>query len=177
MPSDIYTWQLIVESLTAVATIAGLIFIYRQVAAAHKQITAAGDALRSSAYQGVVTHSLVLIENLIARDDMLNLLANNMANEGAPRSSPEKLRWHFMALATMRHFENLSVQHELGSIRESEWGGYRNLLAFYLSRPGFRTWWGEQNHNEWFSQRFQNLVAELRNEEARRRAQKESPAE
>ena len=138
--------------VTALATFIGLIYV-------GAQLRVTSDALRSAAFQGIVAHSLTLIENVIGRDETLDAFGTMM--EPGVATDREGLRRHFMALATMRHFENLSMQHNLGSIDDDQWNGYRNLFGYYLGLDGFKAWWSNPRNQQWFSPAFRQLVVEI----------------
>ena len=66
-----------------------------------------------------------------------------------------------MALATIRHFENLFVQHRLGSLDQAQWAGYKRLFRFYLDMHGFKVWWSDPGHQKWFSPSFKQMVDDM----------------
>jgi len=139
--------------ITALATVGGVVGVVWQLGST-------AQALRSSAYQEIVAHSLTLIENLISHKEVLKTFATE-SGRSADEPELDRLRWHFMVLATIRHFENLHVQNRLGSVTNDQWHGYQNLLRHYLKESGFGKWWSVPLHQSWFSQSFREMVATL----------------
>lgn len=137
---------------STVVAIVGVVLVVRQIKSGNK-------ALRSGAYQGMVANSFTLISNVLNDEAMLKAIGPRIF-PGPQAPSSDDLRWHFMALAIMRHYENLFVQHALGSITDNQWKGYHGLLSWYLKKDAFRTWWNGETRL-WFSPDFSHEVDRL----------------
>ena len=44
-------------------------------------------------------------------------------------------------MTRFRHYENLHYQYETGTVGESQFQGFRRLMAYHLRYPGTRAWW------------------------------------
>jgi len=140
------------QVISAIGVVVGLPLVLWQIHTGNK-------ALRSSAYQGMVGNSFTLIQNVLNDDAMLSAMGTRLFPEGQPVRLDE-VRWHFMALAVMRHYENLHVQHRLHSIDDDQWSGYRSLLSWYMGKEAFRRWWTFE-HRQWFSSSYQREIDDL----------------
>ena len=53
----------------------------------------------------------------------------------------EKARFRFDTLGFMQRVENAYMQHNIGTIRESDWASLQSMLETVLSVPGRRAAW------------------------------------
>ena len=146
-------WELlahVAECLSAIAVIVGLIGIWFQLRDGNR-------ATLSAAYQGMVGNSFTLIQNVLNDENLLKAIGARVL----PGRPEDEVRWHFMALAVLRHYENLFVQYKLRAIDQSRWSGYRELLTWYLHAPAMRAWWSATPHATWFSPDFAAEISDL----------------
>ena len=146
-------WEIvgaIAEALSAVAVLATLVYLSVQIKEARKQ-------LQISSHQTRTDRNIHLALSGVQDEVRRRILAKNRAGE--PLTEEEMLHLGSYWTATMRHFEDLHYQRELGSIDDETWHANKNGIALAMSSPWGTYMWEQRVRN--FRKPFVTLVNQI----------------
>jgi hypothetical protein len=83
---------------------------------------------------------VVELDELARNRDLCDLLLRG-GDDFDALDRVDKARFRFHLMGFMRRFENAYMQHKIGTLEESNWGGLRSTLDSVLSSPGSRSAW------------------------------------
>lgn len=142
------------EFIGAVAVVISLIYLAVQI----RQNT---RSLRAGAHQSITAHIAELNRTVVEHADVAHLMERGL-RDLASLTSEERRRFHAYNSARFRHYDNLYYQYRAGTLEESQWRGFHNLLRFHLRQPGLARWW--EDTADFYSPEFAAYVRSLQDE-------------
>ena len=117
------------ELIAAIAVVISLIFVGLQI----KDNTIATEA---ATYQDTVAYDIEILLNMGSTPEMARVFFTFRDN---PESliEDEFLQGRTLLSATVRHLENLYLQHEAGMLSDEAWATREPLIRTYVLSPGF----------------------------------------
>ena len=117
------------ELLAAIAVVISLIFVGVQI----RDNTIASKA---ATYQETVAYDMELLLNVGSTPDKARVFFT-FVNDPDSLDEDEFLQGRTLLTASIRHFENLYVQHEAGMLSDEAWATRESLIKNVIRSPGF----------------------------------------
>lgn len=124
--------------IASIALIGTLIFVAREL----RDNTRATHA---AAYQANVANTISILTPLATDPDYAAVAMQGMKGP-SPGSELDQFRMHCGMLLSLRHYENLLYQHNLGTLEKAQWDSYSLTLKGWLQQPGYRAWIDRNGH-------------------------------
>ena len=97
------------------------------------------QSVRANTGQGLADAALSLTQSIYTSEEVTALF-HKAAHTPDQLTDVERFRWHLMATATVRHFENGFVQQRLGTLEPDTWFGMERSYQQWCALPGFNAW-------------------------------------
>jgi hypothetical protein len=117
------------ELIAAFAVVISLIFVGLQI----KGNTIATEA---ATYQDTVAYDIEILLNMASTPEMARVFFT-FRDDPESLSEDEFLQGQTLLNATVRHLENLYLQHEAGMLSDAAWATREPLIRTYVLSPGF----------------------------------------
>ena len=117
------------ELIAAVAVVISLIFVGVQI----RENTIASKA---ATYQETVAYDMELLLNVGSTPDVARVFFTYI-NDPDSLDEDEFLQGRTLFTASIRHFENLYLQHETGMLSDEAWATREALITNIILSPGF----------------------------------------
>ena len=117
------------ELIAAVAVVISLIFVGVQI----RENTIASKA---ATYQETVAYDMELLLNVGSTPDVARVFFTYI-NDPDSLDEDEFLQGRTLFTASIRHFENLYLQHETGMLSDEAWATREALITNVILSPGF----------------------------------------
>lgn len=137
-------WSTAAELVGAIAVVASLLYLARQVRESTKTVSAQS---RHSLSEFVLQVSMFRAEHA---DRYAKL------ESGEPLTAGDLQFRHWSHMQVTLHAESYFRHHELGLMPEHHWSGYAAFLNSYLDSPGFREFWTDVGYG--FSAHFREWI-------------------
>jgi hypothetical protein len=140
------------EFVGAVAVVVSLLYLAIQI----RQNT---RSLRAQAHQSITSHIAELNRTIVESAEVAAIMEQGLADP-LQLSASDRRRFNAYNSARFRHYDNLFYQYRAGTLEESQWRGFDNLLRFHFQQPGISRWWGD--NTPYYSDEFVEYVARIR---------------
>ena len=117
------------ELIAAIAVVISLIFVGLQI----KDNTIATEA---ATYQDTVAYDIEILLNMASTPEMARVFFT-FRDDPESLSEDEFLQGQTLLNATVRHLENLYLQHEAGMLSDEAWATREPLIRTFVLSPGF----------------------------------------
>lgn len=124
--------------IAGIALIVTLIYIARDLR--HN-----AQATHAAMYQANVANTIAILTPIVTNPEVAASALQGL-NDTSQGSEVDQFRQHCARLMTVRHYDNLLYQYNLGTLEKSQWDGYAHTLDSWLQRPGYRGWFEKNGH-------------------------------
>ncbi len=142
------------EFVGAVAVVVSLLYLAIQI----RQNT---RSLRAQAHQSITSHIAELNRTIVESAEVASIMEQGLADP-LQLSAADRRRFNAYNSARFRHYDNLFYQYRAGTLEESQWRGFDNLLRFHFEQPGIERWW--QENTPYYSDEFVGYVSHIQAE-------------
>lgn len=145
-------WASIAEIVSGIAIIVTLVVLIAEV-------RGNTTAVRAATYQNV-SDSMTGMADFSVDRELVGMYLRGL--ETGLDDPLERSQFGLILVSQIRRFENAFYQRDL--IEPQLWKGIQNSLDRIVSGQGFGIWWDDQQWRTGFSEDFQELVEELRDD-------------
>ena len=123
-------WGVIAEMVGAAAIVVSLVFV-------GMEIRSNTQAAQAATFQASVGYDVELLLGQ-GRDADTARAYSAWLNDPDSLSGGERDQAALLSIASMRHIENLYLQHQAGMLSDEAWSAREKFVSFAVSRPGHR---------------------------------------
>jgi len=155
MALKLHEWSAVAEIVSAAAVTLSLLFVGLQI----KDNTVAA---RAATFQSSVGYDIALLSVLGSNPDTARIF---LAYRDDPENMDEGelLQGQMLFTATLRHLENIYLQHEAGMLSDDGWSTRSQLLSNMIRTEGFAKFLDSPNARN-FSGKFIDFANRVRSE-------------
>jgi len=128
------------DAVGAVAELIGAIGVMASLAYLAVQVRSNTRSVQAATYQGLAQSVNDHNRDLFTNPETASFLERALTTDD-PFDPVEQRRWRAYCSATIRHFDNVFHQHEMGSLRDSEFRSLISVARFHLRSERFRQTW------------------------------------
>jgi hypothetical protein len=139
------------ELTGAVAVIGTLFYLAYQI----RQNT---SSVRAQSYNDMLVRQHGIIQEIYNNPDVCRVWLDGIS--GGTLNRVDSVRYTFLWLDLMYHFEDCYVQYKNGIVEEHVWKRQEALLSGSVGQPGFKAWWA--GANSYFLPEFVDVVSSVK---------------
>jgi len=140
-------WLILISNI---GVLAGIIILTVEI---NQNTIVARSSARQAITEMVSARPMASVENRDVAELSLKIFNDE------PLSELERLRVMSRWYSTMRDWENIHYQYQIGMLTEDEWRGFRLNLKSLFGTPTLLEFWA--NERQYFSQRYQTEVEDI----------------